>query len=220
MTAVRRRVRTTLAARVTAGVGAVFVVCTGRTEKVPDITIVGALAVAAVIVALAYLGVEAATRGRGARRSPVGPALLFVGILLIVSAGVGFAARYLFVFQYADHYGHRTSVTRSDTCTVLREDHTECPGSEWYVDGERRTGTLIASWKVYDDTPGTRSRVPARVEANVVGDRAYSIPPEQDRTQLARWGGVPPWVLWVGLPVTAVALVLLYGVGWPRRTGR
>jgi hypothetical protein len=145
-------------------------------------------------------------------------------MLLVIAAGIGFVARFMMPFEYAEHWGERATVTRSDDCTTWVKDYgglkaadrTECAKSTWQVDGESRTGTLIVSWAAYNE-PGVEEQVPDEIEANVVGDEAYSIPPEKDRTWVAAWGGVPLWVLWIGGPLTAVALFALYRPGRLRR---
>jgi hypothetical protein len=225
--------RATLAARIVVGAGVVMVACTWRNEKYPDLTVVGAVGIAVIIVAAAYLittGITAwitartgAGRGRAAipsRAGSVAAAVLFVGLLLGLAAGVGFLVRWQMADQYAAHYGDRITATRSETCTVYGKDHgglrasdrTECTDSAWQVGGQRRTGTVIVAWNSYEG-----SSLPTRIEAYAVGDRAYSLQPESERTQIARWGGVPSWLLWTGLALCAGAAFTLVRPGRLRR---
>jgi hypothetical protein len=195
------------AAKITIGVGVVLVLCTGRAEKLPDLTLLGAVGVAVVVCAVAYLATTAAAAGRASA------VILFVGVALVLAAVAGLLVRWQLGGDYAARYGEKTTVALSADCTVYEKsyrrsrlraaDRTECPNSTWQADGRTRTGEAVVSWESYE-----RGKVPKQIEAYAVGDRAYSVVPEKSRTALGLWGGVPLWALWAGLALVVTAPLL------------
>ncbi|MFC0006691.1 hypothetical protein [Micromonospora siamensis] len=196
------------ATRVLLGVGVVLTLCAGNTW------LFGAIGVALAIGAVAYLAqLKVVAAGPPDRAASVATVALFVGLALALAAGAGLLARWQFGYEYAARYGTRTTVTLSDRCTVHEKvyrgsihasDHTECEGSTWTADGRRHTGDAVLRWDSFDG-----AKPPRQVEANAVGDEAYSVIPDRERSSAALWGGVPLWVLWAGLAGAGVGLVVL-----------
>jgi chromate transport protein ChrA len=214
------------AAKVAIGVGVVLVICTGRTEKLPDLTLIGAIGLGLVICAVAYLATVTATAGRASVPSRAGSAAavaLFVGVALAVAASAGLLVRWQLGALYAARYGTRTTVTLSDQCTVYEKvyrgsfhasDRTECANSTWQADGRLHTGNAIVAWDAYKGPD-----LPAQIDAYAVDDQAYSILKEKTRTAVSLWGGVPLWLLWAGLATALIALIVLVRLGWASRKG-
>jgi len=210
-------------AKVAIGVGLVLVVCTGSAGSV---SLIGAIGVALAVCAVAYLATVTATAGRGSAPSRAGSVTvvaLFAGVALALAASVGLLVRWQLGEQYAASYGTKTTVTLSDQCTVYEKvyrgsfhasNRTECANSTWPADGRIRTGNAIVNWDAYDG-----ANLPKQIEAYAVGDRAYSIVKEKNRTAVSLWGGVPLWLLWAGPATALIALIVLARLGWASRKG-